>query len=267
MKTIFITGTSSGLGKAAAKLFALNGWRVIATMRNPEKETELNKLDNVSLLPLDVTDRGQVRLAAAAACEQGKIDVVFNNAGYGLMGPLEGTSVYKIIEQVNTNLIGPINVIKEFIPHFRANNGGLFITTSSVGGVLTFPFSTIYHATKWGIEGFSESLAFELAPFNIRVKTILPGGVDTDFAGRSIDLNHHEAYEDKFAKVLNLLKGDGGFKFSTADSIAEVIYEAVTDEKDQLRYLAGTDAIELYEARLKQGAEASRKEMAKMLLD
>ncbi len=110
MKTIFITGTSTGLGKAAARLFAAKGWKVIATMRNPEKEEELNQLDNVSLLPLDVTDPEQIRSAVETACSEGKIDVVFNNAGYGLMGPLEATSVDRILTQINTNLVGPIRI-------------------------------------------------------------------------------------------------------------------------------------------------------------
>jgi NAD(P)-dependent dehydrogenase (short-subunit alcohol dehydrogenase family) len=266
MKTIFITGTSTGLGKAAAKLFASNDWRVIATMRNPEKEEELNNLDNVSLLALDVTDPGQITSAVKTACSMGKIDVVFNNAGYGLMGPLEATPVDNILNQINTNLVGPIRIIKEFIPHFRANNGGLFITTTSIGGLVTFPFSSIYHAAKWGMEGFSESLAFELAQFGILVKTISPGGVATDFAGRSMVLNQHEAYEKDFGKMLNVLSGGGGFEFSTAESIAEVIYEAATDGKDQIRYVAGPDAKQLYENRLTEGTETFRKEMAKMLL-
>lgn len=266
MKTIFITGTSTGLGKAAAKLFAAKGWNVIATMRHPEKEEELNQLDNVSLLQLDVTDPEQIRLAVEAACSKGKIDVVFNNAGYGLMGPLEATSVDSILNQINTNLIGPIRITKEFIPHFRANNGGLFITTTSMGGLVTFPFSSIYHAAKWGMEGFSESMSFELAQFGIRVKTVLPGGIATDFTGRSLDLNQHEAYENDFGKMLKVLSGDGGFEFSTADAIAEVVYEAATDDKDQLRYIAGADAKQLYENRLEKGAETFRKEMGEMLL-
>lgn len=266
MKTIFITGTSTGLGKAAAKLFAASGWKVIATMRNPEKETELNQLPEVTLLPLDVTNPEQIRSAVQSACEQGKIDVVFNNAGYGLMGPLEGTSMDKIINQINTNLVGPIHIMKEFIPHFRANKGGIFINTTSIGGLISFPFSSIYHATKWGMEGFSESMTYELAQFGIQVKTVSPGGIDTDYSSRSIALNHHEAYEKNFEKMLNMLDGEGGSRFSTAEAIAEVIYQAATDGKDQLRYIAGPDAIQLYENRLKAGAETFRIEMGKMLL-
>ena len=267
MKTIFITGTSTGLGKAAAKLFAAKGWKVIATMRNPEKEQELNKLDNVTILPLDVTNPEQIRTTVETACSMGKIDVVFNNAGYGLMGALEATAIEKIMNQINTNLIGPIHITKEFIPHFRANNGGLFITTTSIGGLVTFPFSSIYHATKWGMEGFSESMSFELAEFGIQIKTVCPGGINTDFSGRSIELSHHKVYEEKFGKMLNVLDGNGGANFSTAEEIAAVVYEAATDGKDQLRYVAGKSAKQLYENRLKEGPETFRKGMAKILLD
>lgn len=266
MKTIFITGASAGLGKAAAQLFAAKGWKVIATMRNPEQEKELDKLDNISLLQLDVTNPDQIETAVAAAVAQGKIDIVFNNAGYGLMGALEATAADKVIGQVNTNLMGPIRIIKAFIPHFRANNGGIFITTTSIGGLLSFPYSSVYHATKWGLEGFSESLAFELAPFNIQVKTIAPGGIATDFTGRSLDMNEHEAYEEGVGKMIKVLSGDGGFAFATAESIAAVVYEAATDGKDQLRYVAGPDAQQLYANRLAVGAEAFRKELGKMLL-
>ncbi|MFT4851435.1 MAG: NAD(P)-dependent dehydrogenase (short-subunit alcohol dehydrogenase family), partial [Sediminicola sp.] len=113
-KRIFITGASTGLGKAAAKLFASKGWSVIATMRNPEKENELNKLENVVLLPLDVTNVEQVKLASEKAIKIGPVDVVFNNAGYGLAGPFEGTTDEQLIRQLNTNLLGVMRVTQSF---------------------------------------------------------------------------------------------------------------------------------------------------------
>ena len=118
-KTIFITGTSSGLGRATAKLFSSRGWTVIATMRNPEKEAELGSLPGVVLLPLDITDREQIETAVASALAMGEVDVVFNNAGYGMAGPLEGLTDEQILRMVNTNLLGPIRITKAFIPHFR----------------------------------------------------------------------------------------------------------------------------------------------------
>ncbi|MDJ1472618.1 SDR family oxidoreductase [Cytophagaceae bacterium YF14B1] len=266
MKTIFITGASSGLGKAAARLFASKGWKVIATMRTPEKEADLNQLSNVTLLPMDVTDHKQINATVAKAISLGKIDVVFNNAGYGLMGPLEGTSEEQIHRQLDTNLIGVILVTQAFIPHFRENRDGLFLTTTSIGGQITVPFSTLYHATKWALEGFNESLAFELQEFNIRVKTIAPGGIATDFAGRSMNLSTHEAYQETFDKMLKVLSGSSIFEFSTAEKIAEVAYEAATDGKDIVRYLAGPDAHTLSMQRAQQGPEVFRKEIAKALL-
>jgi len=164
-QTIFITGSSSGLGKACAKLFSSREWRVFATMRNPEKERELAKLPRVTLLPLDITDPQQIESAATKAVAAGGVDVVFNNAGYGMAGPLEGFTDEQIIRMVNTNLIGTIRTTKAFIPHFRGKRNGLFINTTSVGGLMTVPFNSIYHATKWGLEGWSESMAFELAQF------------------------------------------------------------------------------------------------------
>lgn len=186
-KTIFITGSSSGLGKATAKLFHEKGWKVIATMRNPDKETELTQLENVTLFALDVTNINQINEVVEKSIKLG-VDVVFNNAGYGLMGALEGISDEKINKMLNTNLLGVIRVTKAFIPYFREKKNGIFITTTSMGGFAGFPISSIYHASKFALEGWSESLSYELSKFNILVKTIAPGVIHTDFITRSLDM-------------------------------------------------------------------------------
>src|SRR4030095_8297325 len=129
-KTIFITGASSGLGRAAAKLFASRGWSVIATMRTPEKEQALARVRNIVLLPLDITAADQVLRTAAEAIALGDVDVVFNNAGYGMAGPLEGATDDQMLRMVNTNLMGPIRMAKAFTPHFRTKRAGLFINTT-----------------------------------------------------------------------------------------------------------------------------------------
>ncbi len=259
-KTIFITGASSGLGKAAAILFANKGWNVLATMRKPEKETELDKMENVSLLPLDVTDTAQIKSSAAEAISMGEIDVVFNNAGYGLAGPFEGASDEQIVNQLNTNLLGVMRVTQAFIPHFREKKSGLFITTTSIGGLITLPFNSVYHATKWGLEGWSESLAFELNPHGIGVKTISPGGILTDFATRSLDVTAHPSYDGQMQKVLSVFMDPERQKgYSTAEQIAEVVFEAATDGKDTLRYPAGEDAKAYYQQRKVAGDEIFRK--------
>jgi len=264
-KTIFITGASSGLGKATAKLFQSKGWNVIATMRNPEKETELIQLKNVTLLPLDVTNAEQIKTTAAKAISLHPIDVVFNNAGYGLMGALEALSDEQILKEVNTNLLGVLRVTKAFIPHLREKKSGVFISTTSIGGLFGFPLHSIYHATKFAIEGWSEGMSFELGLHNIGIKTVAPGGIATDFIGRSLDRSSHPEYrelEDKlFAAVDGMMQSA-----STAEQIAEVVYEAATDGKDQIRYVAGEDAKAMYAHRLEIGNEEFRKEIRKQML-
>ena len=133
-KTIFITGASSGLGKASAKLFQRNGWKVIATMRKPENEVELSQLENISLLPLDVTNVEQINHTVNELIKNHSIDVVLNNAGYGLIGPLEAFSDEQITKQIDTNLLGVLRVTKAFTSHFREKRNGVFINiTSSFG--------------------------------------------------------------------------------------------------------------------------------------
>lgn len=263
MKTIFITGASTGLGKATAKLFASKGWKVIATMRKPENEKELNLIDHITLLPLDVTDPEQIAATTKEAMASGPIDVVFNNAGYGLMGPLESTTDDQLVRQINTNILGVIRVTQAFIPYFREQQHGLFISTTSIGGLITFPFSSVYHATKWALEGWSESMAFELKKIGVGIKTVSPGGIKTDFLNRSAEMSTHPAYEKWLKQMYSIIDED---HFSSAEQIAEVVYEAATDGQEKLRYVAGDDAKALYEQRLALGDEAFRNQMAQTFI-
>lgn len=258
MKTIFITGASSGLGKAAAQLFASRGWNVIATMRRPEQEQELGKIDNITLLPLDVTNAAQVKTTVQQALALSDVDVVFNNAGYGLIGPMEGATEEQLQRQLDTNVLGVMRVTQAFIPHFREKQAGLFITTTSIGGLITFPFGSVYHATKWALEGWSESMAFELKKIGVGIKTVSPGGIETDFVGRSLDATAHPAYQQW---IDQLYANIGTMAFTPALQIAEVVYEAATDGKEKLRYVAGEDAKALYAQRLELGDEAFRRQM------
>jgi len=261
-KTIFITGSSSGLGRATAKLFSSKGWKVIATMRNPDKETELDKLAGVVLLPLDVTDPKQIKATVDKAVTMGGVDVVFNNAGYGMAGPLEALTDEQIVRMVDTNMMGAIRTTKAFIPYFRERRAGLFINTTSIGGLITVPFNSMYHATKWALEGWSESMAFELKQFGIGLKTVEPGGMKTDFFTRSFDTGRHEAYDKLVDKVMSIITDPKQMEtYSSPAQIAEVVYEAATDGKDQLRYVAGEDAKGSYAMRLQVGDEAFRKAM------
>jgi NAD(P)-dependent dehydrogenase (short-subunit alcohol dehydrogenase family) len=263
MKTIFMTGTSSGLGKAAVKLFAGRGWRVIATMRYPEKETELTQLDKVILLPLEVTNPGQIKDTVEKSIALG-VDVVFNNAGFGLGGPLESYTDEQMVKQINTNLLGVIRVTQAFVPYFRVKKSGLFLTTTSIGGLITFPFYSVYCASKWGIEGFCESLSFELNQFGIGVKTISPGGINSSFRS-STDRAQNDAYRELFDKVTTaFINGETLTIASAPEQIAEVVYEAATDGKNQLRYQAGKDAIAYVTRRREVGAEVFRKELKEL---
>ena len=264
MQTIFMTGTSTGLGKAAAELFAEKGWKVIATMRNTAKGEEMAKHPNIHLLPLDVTNTAQVQKTVAEAIAMGDIDVVFNNAGYGLAGPFEGATDEQILRNIDTNLIGVMRVVRAFLPHFRAKGSGLFLTTTSIGGSIGLPFNSVYHATKWGLEGWSESMDLELRKFGIGFKTIAPGGIKTDFASRSLDMSKHEAYQELLHKALNVfMSPERANSYSSAEAIAEVVYEAATDGKDQLRYFAGDDAKAYFKMRQDVGYIAFRNEISK----
>ncbi|WP_224994755.1 SDR family oxidoreductase [Cesiribacter sp. SM1] len=255
-KTIFITGASAGLGKATARLFNSKGWKVIATMRNPEKETELSQLDSVMLLPLDVTNSKQIKETIAKVLEDHNVDVVLNNAGYGLVGPLEAFTDEQIDAQIQTNLFGVINVSRAFLSYFREKKSGTFINVTSSFGLLSFPTCSIYSASKFGVDGFSEGLAYELAQFGILVKVVAPGGMQTDFAGRSLKGGMHDAYQQLTTKVSEGYSAEQVAAYTKAEEVAQIILNAATDGKNQLRYIAGKDAIALYTERLESGPEA-----------
>ena len=258
--TILITGSSTGIGRATALKFQAEGWNVVATMRSPEKETELNQLDNVLVTKLDVQDTATIDAAIAASVERfGNIDVVLNNAGYGLMGTFESASSEAIRRQYDVNVFGLFDVTKAVLPHFRANKKGTFINISSVGGKITFPLISLYHSTKFAVEGFSESLHYELAPLGIQVKVVEPGGVATDFGGRSMDFQHNEALTDYNPFVGGVMESFQNLmnpeNMSTPGLVADVIYEAATDGTDTMRYIAGADAEQFLAAR-KQMSDA-----------
>lgn len=245
MKTILITGASSGIGKDTAKLFQSKGWNVIATMRKPGNETELTKLDNVLVAKLDVMDLASIENAVKQGIQRfGRIDVLLNNAGYGAYGPLESFSRERIIRQFDTNVIGLLDVTKALLPHFRQSKSGVIINISSIGGKMTFPLGALYHGTKFAVEGISESLSYEVEQFGGKVKIVEPGAIATDFAGRSFDFSNDESlteYQPMIGKVMAALPAMFD-QASPASLVAGVIYEAATDGTSQLRYTAGEDA-------------------------
>jgi NADP-dependent 3-hydroxy acid dehydrogenase YdfG len=246
--TILITGASSGIGKATAKFFQEKGWNVIATMRNPEGETELKDLASVLLVKLDVLDLHSIENAIAEGIQKfGKIDVVVNNAGYGAYGPLEAFSRENIVRQFNTNVIGLMDVTRAVLPHFRSNKNGVIVNISSIGGRMAFPLGALYHGTKFAVEGISEAMSYEVEQFGAKIKIVEPGAIATDFTGRSLDFSNDESMTEYQGLVGKVYEGMPAFyeNASPASVVAEVIYEAATDGTNKLRYTAGEDAREI----------------------
>jgi NAD(P)-dependent dehydrogenase (short-subunit alcohol dehydrogenase family) len=250
--TILITGASSGIGRATALHFQRQGWNVIATMRTPDQHTELAVNDHLLVTRLDVEDAASIETAVATGLSAfGRIDALLNNAGYGAYGPLEATSLEKIRRQYEVNVLGLMATTKALLPHFRANRHGTIVNVSSMGGRITFPLGTLYHGTKFAVEGLSEALHFELAAFGVRVKLVEPGAIRTDFAGRSFDFSNDPALTEYQPLVQSLFAAMGPMmaNASSPDLVADTIYRAVTDGTDQLRYEVGADAEALLAAR------------------
>jgi NAD(P)-dependent dehydrogenase (short-subunit alcohol dehydrogenase family) len=243
--TVLITGASSGIGLATVQYFQSQGWQVAATLRNPLMFGELNALPNVQCFQLDVLDPTTI----AAAVENtiavfGGINVLINNAGYGTTGPFEAATPDQIHTQFDTNVFGLMRVTRAVLPHFRAKRCGIIINISSMGGRITFPLYSLYHSTKWAVEGFSESLHYELKPFNIKVKLIEPGAIKTDFYQRSQvvfqapELTAYQDYQQRVLdKIQTISKNAPG-----PELVAKIIFRAATDQRDRLRYSVGQEA-------------------------
>jgi short-subunit dehydrogenase len=242
-KTIFITGASSGIGRAAVELFSKKGWNVAATMRSPEKEQSLQHLENVRLFRLDVTRQQTISEALQSALKAfGDIDVLVNNAGYGAVGIFEKAEPEQIHKQFDTNVFGLMNVTRAFLPHFRKRKAGTIVNISSVGGRITFPVYSVYHATKWAVEGFSESLQFELRPFNIRVKLVEPAAIKTDFYSRSKDVFQKKGFADYDAYEAVTLANANKFgeEAPGPEVVAKTIWKAVNGRSKKMRYPSST---------------------------
>lgn len=235
-KTVLITGASSGIGAATAELFASEGWNVAATMRRPSGST-IEGASRVAVLRLDVTDAASIETAVAETLARfGGIDVLVNNAGYGLNGPLEALSGEQVDRQLATNVAGLIAVTQRIIPIMRQRRSGTIVNISSIGGIVAFPFASTYHATKFAVEGLSESIRYELAPHGIRVKLVEPGGIKTGFMD-AIEWGRHPAYEPQLGSMIDLTKRLNE-KLPGPEAVAGVILKAATDRSGRLRYTA-----------------------------
>lgn len=251
--TAFITGASTGIGRATAQRFQSAGWNVVATMRSPEDGAELAALPRVLVTRLDVTDSASIAAAVAEArAAFGGIDVLVNNAGFGAYGALEVTDMDVIRRQFDTNVVGLLEVTRAVLPSMREQGSGVVVNISSVGGRMAFPLGTLYHGSKFAVEGISEALTYELAPLGISVKVIEPGLVDTDFAGRSFVLSTDAEgglYQDTVGAVFTAFTSIQGQGSASASDVADAIYGAATDATPQLRYIVGEDAVATLGAR------------------
>lgn len=252
-KTVLITGASTGIGRATAERFHAEGWNVTATMRSPHDAGSLNDLPNGLITRLDVTDQTSIAEAVRETLDRfGSLDALVNNAGFGAYGPLEITSSETIRRQFDTNVIGLLDVTQAVIPIMREQGAGVIVNISSVGGRMAFPLGSLYHGSKFAVEGISEALVYELEPLGIRVKVIEPGLVDTDFAGRSFVLSvdpeggpYGSTVESVFTAFAEVQRQGQG---SAADA-AQAIFAAATDDSPQLRYVVGEDAVATLGAR------------------
>ncbi len=248
-KTLFITGASSGIGLATALYFHEKGWNVVATMRNPEKrKTLLHEKGLPDLVHLDVGDKGSILAAVNYAVDKyQRVDVLVNNAGYAMYGPFEAANNDQIATQYCTNVFGLMEVTRAVLPIFRAQKEGLLINVTSMGGRIGFPLYSLYNSTKWAVEGFSEALQYELKTLNIRVKTIEPGVIKTDFYDRSMDRDQETTVSHDYQSILRRAQKSLGEGSMTAGSeplvVAKTIYRAATDGRSQLRYPCGSDAL------------------------
>lgn len=251
--TVLITGTSTGIGRTTAERFHDAGWNVVATMRNPADGAALAALPNAIVTRLDVTDGASIAAAVTAAKEAfGGVDVLVNNAGFGAYGPLEVTGSDVIRRQFDTNVIGLLEVTRAVLPMLRERGAGVIVNISSVGGRMTFPLGSLYHGSKFAVEGLSEALVYELAPLGIHVKIVEPGFIDTDFAGRSFVLSVDPdggPYQPTVDAVLTAFGGMQAQGGGVAADVAETILRAATDGTRQLRYVVGDDAIGTLQAR------------------
>lgn len=265
MNTIFITGSSSGIGKATAKLFAEKGWTVIATMRSPEKETELTAYDNIVIYPLDITDPEQVKTTCSAVLQKYDVDVLFNNAGYGMKCRFEDMDESIIEKSFNTNILGFIRVTQQFIPYFKERKSGTILTTTSLAGEMGLILDGFYAADKWAVTGMCEMLYYELAPYNIKVKTLVPGVVKTSF---KMDGGDHmpEEYQEYVNRQVQFLMPDMNC-LEEPEEAAQDVWSAVTDtDADRMAYFTGTVSKQIMKKRQDLGNDEFRRYYKHFLL-
>lgn len=231
MPTILVTGASSGIGKATVELFAKKDWTVIATMRDPNAAKSFGWTPNIMVVPLDVTNQKTIETARRSVEKQfDSLDVLLNNAGYGLMGSIESCTEKQMMDQFDTNVFGLVRVTKEFLPLLKKSKQASIINISSIVGKMTMPYMGYYAASKHAVVALSEGLWYDLYHTNVRVKVIEPGATNTKFVERKTIGETHNS-EDIRKKI--------SWKGSPPTTIAKVIWKAANDRSHRLRYHAG----------------------------
>jgi short-subunit dehydrogenase len=257
-KVAIVTGSSSGIGYETALVLARNGFRTYATMRNLEKARDISdtaKREKLQLyaIKLDVTDEKSVNDAIKTIkSDAGRIDVLVNNAGYGLTGSLEDLLISEIKAQYETNVFGLIRVTQAVLPIMRAQKSGIIVNISSIGGKMALPLSSPYIGTKFAVEGLSESISYDLEPFGIKVVIIEPGAIKTNFDTGMVVAQKSQNQNSPYYKGMQKLQSslNSMVKNGTAPiKVAEVILNAITTPNPNLRYTVGEDAALLAQKR------------------
>ena len=269
VRTWLITGVSSGFGRELTEQLLARGERVVGTVRRPETVADLAEryADTFRAELLDVTEASQVRdVVERSFTGLGRVDVVVSNAGYGLFGAAEELSDEQVEHIVATNLLGSINLIRAALPHLRAQRGGRVVQMSTYGGQVAFPGNSLYHATKWGVEGFAESVAQEVAPFGIGVTIVEPGGARTEFRYGSAQVAELlPAYDDSPAhSFLAMLDPKNGLAPGDPARMAAAIIASVDQEPAPLRLMLGSQALDstLATLRARVAAFEAQRELA-----
>ncbi|MDX3905601.1 MAG: SDR family oxidoreductase [Pigmentiphaga sp.] len=258
MSTVLITGSSSGFGKATAQRFLESGWNVVATMRRPSDNTLEGPADRLKVVALDVADADSIKSAVRDAIGLfGGIDALVNNAGVGIFAPLETTTEEATRNLFEINTLGVIAMTRALIPHMRERRSGAIVNVTSSVVFNPKPFVSVYAATKAAVEGLSEALYHELAPFGIKVCVVEPGyGPDTKFGSRMMALNDERTFPAAYqAQLAAVMKGIPT-NTTTLEDVADAVFRAVTDESATLQHPAGADSFEIAGRRAKLGQQA-----------
>ncbi len=259
-KVAIVTGSSSGIGFETSLMLAKNGFKTYVTMRDPSKADKIRQIANHKKLPievgqLDVTSENSVDNAISAIVEQeGQIDVLVNNAGYGLMGPAEELTINELRDQFETNVFGVLRTTKKVLPIMRKNQHGTIINLSSIVGKVGIPTMSGYVSSKFALEGLTESMRYELEPFGIRVVLVEPGVIKTNFLNSSVFAKKALEQTSPYRTLIQKMGDDVGSMFENGASpteVANVILQAATSTNPEIRYSVGSDAASLLDARRK----------------